>query len=904
MRTPAVYLRATRKLVALMVAVSLLTPLAAARGAAACGVTSGSWTTLAGPRFPSGSQSITDLAIDARSPSRLFVTNGTSVMRSADGGCSWTHSFTLGDQSADGLTYNTDNSQILALVVPEAGGRVLLSIAETVVNQTRPHVLVSFDAGRTWESGDTGLPPLGSPEGLVVASSSPDVAYLAVDLGGGTLDQLYASSDGGRTWQPRSQRLSGEFIGFEVDPLVPNELWAYGNGLSHSTDGGATWTAVDEFVGTQTGPIDIFHAQGGDASLFVFIPATRIVQRSIDGGENWLQSYGLPSPSSIDHGAIADSVLATSAGDAYVWAPTLFRFIDVRAPLGGVTDVSASRSATPSFFMHNGSDLLVYSGQTGSDFDVDVDDFDIGPISLIDPPQLLDPDPPELSPKKDRIEIAAGKKKRVTYDLSLSKVRTPLDLYLLVDTSESALVFLRDLSLALQDIVNELYAARLDVRFGLAEYRAYPDSTPPRPDCSDSDVPVVVNSNCERNFVYRQVLDFPESSPQALASAIEQLEPVAGGHYNAPLPALQQTATGSGVDVWPAGMSPSHLDGNDVQPGQDASFRGKALKIVLNATDEEFIDQSAYSSDDFPPDIPTAEEVIAALNARSSGPDDSGIDQIGIALGTGALSDLRRIAAGTGAIAPAEGADCNGDGAADLAAGDPLVCSFQRGSVEQGSNLAPAIVNLVEAARARTPVALDVQARNGVVASVTPEAYEGVVLQSDKALKFDVTYECPLSMAGKKTDVDLTATKGPDVLAQASATVVCGDVPAEKKKDFFDLFPFDRVLGVVPLIPLSPPPTLANPSQATQAQSQAQAQGAMATQEQEQPQLAMATQYKSALREALGKEEEYAMTRYRQRTEPELPQGMFLGAAALMMAAAYGFAMSRRRRTSVARVRR
>lgn len=903
MRTPAVYLRATRKLVALMVAVSLLTPLAAARGAAGCGVVSGNWTTISGPRFPSGPQAITDLAIDARTPSRFFVTNGTTVMRTTDGGCSWVDSYTLGEQDGAG-TYTAANSKIVSLVAPESGGRLLLSIAETVVNQTRPHVLVSFDAGRSWASGDTGLPPLGSPEGLVVASSSPDTAYLAVDLGGGTLDSLYASSDGGRSWQPRSQQPGSGMVGFEVDPLVPNELWAYGNGLRHSTDGGATWTPVDEFVGTQTGPIDVFRASGEDSSLFVFIPSTRIVQRSVDGGENWLQSYGLPEPSSVDHGAIADSVVATSSGDALVWAPTLFRFLDMRAPLGGVTDVSASRSSTPSFFMHNGSKILVYSGATGRSRDIDVDDFDIGPISLIDPPQLLDPDPPELSPKKDRIEIAAGKKKRVTYDLSLSKVRTPLDLYFLVDTSESALVFLRDLSLALQDIVNELYAARLDVRFGLAEYRAYPDSTPPRPECSGSDVPIIVANSCERNFVYRQVLDFPDASPQALANAIEQLEPVGGGHYNAPLPALQQTATGSGVDVWPDGMSETYADGNDVQPGQEASFRGKALKIVLNATDEKFIDQSAYASDDFPPDIPTAEEVIAALNARASGPEDGGIDQIGIALGTGALPDLRQIAAGTGAVAPADGADCNGDGAADIGAGAPLVCSFQRGSVEQGSNLAPAIVNMVEAVRGRTPVALDVQAREGVVASVTPELYEGVVLQSDNALKFDVTYECPLELAGKKAEVDLTATKGPDVLARAAATVVCGKVDEKEKEGFFDAFPFDRVLGLLPLLPLSPPPTLANPSQATQAQSQAQAQGAMATQEQEQPQLALVTQYKSALKEALARDEEYAMTRYRDRSAADLPPGMFLGAAALMMSAAYALATSRRRRTNVARARR
>lgn len=895
MRTPAVYLRATRKLVALLVAVSLLTPLAAARGAAGCGVVNGNWTTIAGPRFPSGSQAITDLAIDARTPSRFFVTNGTSVMRTADGGCSWAHSYTLGEQDDGPLAYTAANAQIVALAAPESGGRVLASIAETVANQTRPHVLVSFDAGRSWESGDTGLPPLGSPEGLVVASSSPDTAYVAVDLSGGTLDSLYASSDGGRSWQPRSQHLGGEFTGFEVDPIVPNELWAYGNGLHHSTDGGSTWTPVPEFVGTQTGPIDIFHTGGQKSSIFAFVPATATVQRSVDGGENWLESYGLPGPTSIDHGPIADSRIATSGGDAWVWAPALFRFLDARAPVGGLTDVSATRTTTPSFYMRNTTSILIYTGQTGRGFEIDVDEFDVGDISLLDPPDFLDPEPPELSPKEDTIKIPAGDKKRVTYDLSLSKIRTPLDLYFVIDTSESAKPFLKGLASVLQSLVNELSLARLDVRFGLAEYRAYPDSTPPRPYCDANTLPVE-DPDCERNFVYRQVLDLT-STTAALEPAIESLQPVAGGHYDSSLAALYQTATGSGEDVWPQGTTDSYLDGHDVEPGQQADYDDKALKVALIATDEGFINPP-YGDDDFPPDQHSMDEVIEALNARGDG-----IKQIGLALGTEALPDMRKIAAGTGAVAPAEGADCDGDGAPEVGAGDPLVCVAYRDSLETGSNLVPAIVNMVEAVRTREPVSLEVEGRDGIVASVTPDEYEGVVLQSDSALKFDVTYECPLDMAGKKSLVDLTASKGADVLARATATVICGKVE-KKKEGFFSLFPFDRVLGLLPLLPLSPPPTLANPSQATQAQSQAQAQGAMATQEQEQPQLAMVTQYKSALKEALAKDEEYAMTRYRERSAADIPPGMFLGAAALMMSAAYALASSRRRRTSVARARR
>ena len=897
MRTPAVYARAARTLVALLTVVSLLTPFAAARGAAGCGSITGNWAIMPGPEFPAGAQRISDLAIDASSPSRLYVTNETSVMRSLDGGCTWEHSFTLGEQEASGpTTYTPANAAITKLVAAESGGRVLMSIAETTLNQTRPHVLVSSDSGRSWQSGDAGLPPLGSPEVLVVASSSPDTVYLGVDRGGGTLDSLWASSDGGTSWQARSQRLNGDFVGFEVDPLVANEVWAWGNGLNHSTDGGATWTPVDEFVGTVTGPVDAFHAGSTPSDVFTFIPGLRSMQRSRDGGETWLEAYGLTNPDSIDHGGIADSRVATAQGKMWVWAPALFSWADARAPVGGLRDVNATRSETPAFVMHNGSQIVVYAGQTGSDYSIPDKDFVIGNLSLVDPPSFVE-EPPELTPKDHTIKIPAGDEKRVTYDLSLSKTRTPLDLYFVIDTSESAKPFLRGLAFVLQDLVNELTLARLDVRFGLAEYRAYPDSTPPRPYCESDDVPVVEDPQCERNFVYRQLLDLPNYTPDALAAAIEDLDPVAGGHYDASLAALYQTATGAGEDVWPQGTTASHLDGHDVPPGQEASYSDKALKVALIATDEGFINRP-YPDDDFPPDQRTMDEVIAALNARGDG-----IKQIGLALGNEALKDMRKIATATGAVAPAEGADCDGNGSAEIAPASPLVCTVSRDSLEQGSNLVPAIVNMVEAVRDSEDVTLDVVSEDDrVVAGVTPDRYPGVVLQADHALKFDVTYECPTSMAGERTKVNLTASQGPDELAVATTTVLCGKVD-QKKKGFFTTFPFDRVLGILPLLPLSPPPTLANPSSATQAQSQAQAQGAMAAQEQQQPQVAYAIQHKAALREALAKEDqEYQMTSYRDRSEPA--PGLFLAAGAVMMSAAYALAMSRRRRAELALQRR
>ena len=70
----------------------------------------------------------------------------------------------------------------------------------------------------------------------------------------------------------------------------------------------------------------------------------------------------------------------------------------------------------------------------------------------------------------------------------------------------------------------------------------------------------------------------------------------------------------------------------------------------------------------------------------------------------------------------------------------------------------------------------------------------------------------------------------------------------------------------------------------------------MAQQRQEQHQLAFVHNYKAALQEALAKDEEYAMTAYRDRTPAQVPAGAFLAGAALLMSLSYAYAASTRTR--------
>jgi hypothetical protein len=211
---------------------------------------------------------------------------------------------------------------------------------------------------------------------------------------------------------------------------------------------------------------------------------------------------------------------------------------------------------------------------------------------------------------------------------------------------------------------------------------------------------------------------------------------------------------------------------NDVPPGLQADYRREALKVVILVADDRFIEeQDAYRGDLIKPNIPSFDEVAAALDAK-------GIHQVGLSLSYDAAPYLRRMASATRAFAPAGGIDCDDDGERDLTSDDPLVCELDRRSLARGDAIVPAIVNLVQGVRTRAAVHFQADADEDVVASVDPRGYESVVLQSSNVLTFDVTYRCPRFLAGEVAEVDVRAS-GPDVTELAHARVVCGAVGDE-----------------------------------------------------------------------------------------------------------------------------
>ena len=143
----------------------------------------------------------------------------------------------------------------------------------------------SLDDGATWSQLGT-APNSACVLGLAVSPGNPGTLFAAV----GTLYRLPLDSG---VWQPTS--VLGTSVW--VDPTQPESVWAGGSaGVSHSEDGGLTWTSagLDKPISAVAGD-----AQGSGfvyaaTEQFVF-GVNESVFRTTDGGHTWLlASAGLP----------------------------------------------------------------------------------------------------------------------------------------------------------------------------------------------------------------------------------------------------------------------------------------------------------------------------------------------------------------------------------------------------------------------------------------------------------------------------------------------------------------------------------------------------------------------------------------------------------------------------------
>ncbi|MDQ3964208.1 MAG: hypothetical protein M3277_09915 [Actinomycetota bacterium] len=853
------------------------------------------WILIGAPRFASGPQEIRDYAVDPVNGATLFVTNGKVVMRSLRLGCEWEQVYALPAAGGVGEPSSATSEIVRVEIAANNHNRIFLGIQEGAAAGMRPHILTSDDTGASWTPG-VGLPPQGQI-GQIFTPMVEGAAFVGIDVNGGTLDLLFASTDGGVSWTLRSNlhetKPQSGINGFTIDPSNPESLWAHGSGsvqpgtnapdaagLLHSTNGGRSFANVEEFAQTVVGPVDVYSRSGTPARIAAFQPRQGNVAVSPDGGQTWPIVDAPTATDSVAHGERREDDAVTAAGDLYAYHPPSFSWINLNAPLSGLVDAQSDRRLFR-YYARTGNAVVVYTGPRIPPVPKLPDSvFD---VPLINPPPSIDRHPPTFTPAKRTVVIDPGKSKTLTYRLDVPERPLPLNVFFLLDTSDSMGSTIEDLARSTANIINELVEENIDFKVGIGAFRAYPDRFPPDPSCETTPTS---SQRCEKNYVFRKIFDI-QPPGGTMSQALAELESDAGGKYKSHLGALYQIATGAGQDLYPPGPA-----GHDVPPGLDVSFEDKALKVVLHATDERFgrEDPSDPPSADFSnpqsPEIPSFAEVAAALNARD-------IHQIGLSINRAPRNDLERVARDTGALAPAEGVDCDGDGVEEIAPREPLVCALTRRNLEaESTNMVPAIVNLLQALPTGRNVTLDVKGNPEILGKISPEIHEDVVLQVANELVFDVEYRCPISAAGKRFDFKLAAraeTRG--LLDSATTRVICEGLEQAPPP----LVP-PLVLALIPPIPPPPPPPVSQLTSSTQAQGQAQAQAGAAFQEEKQPQVAVAAAYKEMLEQRAAMEyESYNMTAYRPRREPPVSPVFVLGVGLMMGACAYGLTLARDR---------
>jgi photosystem II stability/assembly factor-like uncharacterized protein len=204
------------------------------------------------------------LVVDPTDPDTLYIGSHQGVSVSTDGGETWEVVESLDRADAMGWAFTED----LILV----GGH--------------PGISVSADGGKTFEQRNEGL-----PSSDVHALGAGDEVVYAGLAGVGT----FASTDGGETWEPRTEEVGGAFMGrIQVDPSDDDHLLApdMSRGAMESVDGGRTWNALGGLPGAMWvswDPEDVDH---------IVVTTQGSAAESTNGGESW-EPFEIPQGASI-----------------------------------------------------------------------------------------------------------------------------------------------------------------------------------------------------------------------------------------------------------------------------------------------------------------------------------------------------------------------------------------------------------------------------------------------------------------------------------------------------------------------------------------------------------------------------------------------------------------------------
>ena len=780
-------------------------------------------------------------AVEPADPRTVYLADAHTVAASSDSGCTWK------------LVLHVPAAGITSLAVPDSGattGRLLVVATAKTLGTG-----VVGDTSVVWSRRGPGQAfvqssPLPGIVKLAIAPGDPQVVYAATDDVSQVAAAPLRSTDGGATFLPATGTRSDDSGGrpgadgaprtVAVDPAAAGRFLVGSDSLQRSNDSGARFATVLNQPQVVHAHIVGMHPAGpvaGDAVLLATGQSTSSLAE--DSAQVWsVPAQGAPValprrglvgiPDSVALGRTSEEVAITGVSlppgftDGYDGPGALLLYDAPRRTWVDVIDgrgypllgALADRRPNPALHLHSSSlssppgadEYVVYDPPSadrivpptvdagaGVGANPVVPGFPLAPRACPDAavfsPPVVRRSASQLTPAAATLPVAADGTATQDVVLDLAGDVRALDLDLLLDTSDSMGPAAAGIVCGLEELVSGLAAEGVDVHIGLGEFW---DSGPGQR--------------------YRRLVPLgPPDRP--LQRALRSVRTRGGEETHRT--ALVQSVTGRGLTV----------NGTElVTPGQGAHYRDGALRVVLLVTDEPWTATT--------PGEPSPLEVIDVLNAAgvrhvalqvlaNKATTGAGGDRAG-GLAASALlrTQLDQFSAGTGALAPVGGVDCDGDGTSDLREGDPLVCT---GTVTGGAVPVGAPVRaLLDALQSRGPVVLRATAPAGVTAHST-RTYSNVDLLQPARLVFPLTVDC--GSANAPAAVALEALAGGARVATAVTTVRCepprgaaaGPTPAAAASDPIVPAGADapaRAVAVAP--PGVPPPAAQVPAAAAQ----------------------------------------------------------------------------------------
>ncbi|MQF69381.1 hypothetical protein FIM12_03485 [SAR202 cluster bacterium AD-804-J14_MRT_500m] len=232
--------------------------------------------------------SVYTIQVQPNEPNTIWVASDTGVHRSDNSGVTWAGNVVTGlaqyQAATIGLAVHPDNPKTFLASTANAG------------------VYRSIDGGQTWNTSSTGLGNLKTHQ-IEFSLADYTVAYVT------THDGIYRSNDAGETWIRRDGGLSYTYTNaISIDPENPDIAYVgtgvelhtahtdhinqgihEGGGLYKTTNGGITWSRIDQemeeskIVSMATHPYLPF-------SLWIGGKAGRGAFTTPDAGDTWLHA--------------------------------------------------------------------------------------------------------------------------------------------------------------------------------------------------------------------------------------------------------------------------------------------------------------------------------------------------------------------------------------------------------------------------------------------------------------------------------------------------------------------------------------------------------------------------------------------------------------------------------------